>query len=137
MKQNGLCLADTINDLGFLHYQGGKGIIRDPQKAIKLFGKAADLRHPQAMFNYAALIDDGLVKNKDAQAAAHYLFKSLRSGAEDVLNQLSQNPLMFKKKTRIALQQLLAQAKFYDGSIDGLIGPGTKRSLKRAYGIIE
>ena len=57
---------DAINDLGFLYYQGGLGIARDTDRALAHFERAADLRHPQAMFNYAALIDDGLVAGKGA-----------------------------------------------------------------------
>lgn len=127
--------ADAINDLGFLYFQGGLGIKRNKKKAIALFGRAADLRHPQAMFNYAALIDDGIVAGKTPQDAAHYLYQALRSGSEDVLNQLLGNPKMFKKSTRIELQKRLAKVSLYDGKIDGQIGPATKKGLKRAYGI--
>ncbi|MCC2111317.1 MAG: SEL1-like repeat protein [Hyphomicrobiales bacterium] len=129
--------ADAINDLGFLYFNGGVGIARDPEKAIELFGRAAELRHPQAMFNYAALIDDGLVPGKTPAQAAIHLYRALRSGAEDVLKQLSENPRMFKQATRRELQELLADASFYDGAIDGQIGPATKLGMRRAYGFEE
>jgi len=129
--------ADALNDIGFLHFQGGLGIKRDQRMALIFFGRAADLRHPQAMFNYAALIDDGIVAGKTPKDAAGYLYKALRSGSEDVLNQLIDNPRMFKKTTRVALQKLLAEHSLYEGSIDGQIGPKTKQGLKRAYGVIE
>lgn len=129
--------ADAINDLGFLHYQGGLGIIRDPKKAIELFGEAADQRHPEAMFNYAALIDDGVVADKTADDAAEYLYRALRSGNEEVLGQLSDNPNMFKAATRRSLQRKLSERAFYSGSIDGQFGPQTQRGLRRAYGLSE
>ena len=129
--------ADAINDLGFLHYQGGQGIIRDQNRAIEFFGRAADLRHPQAMFNYAALIDDGIVPGKTSKDAGKYLYEALRSGATEVLNQLTKNPNMFKKPTRLELQRQLAEFKLYEGAIDGDIGPGTKKGLNRAYGLKE
>jgi len=129
--------ADAINDLGFLHHQGGLGIVRDQKRAIELFGRAADLRHPEAMFNYAALIDDGVVPGKSAKDAARYLYDSLRSGSEIVLKQLEDSPNMFKKTTRLELQRQLAAVKFYEGALDGQFGPGTKKGLKRAYGLKE
>ncbi|MCK7615854.1 caspase family protein [Roseibium sediminicola] len=129
--------ADAINDLGFLHFQGGLGIVRDPKKAIELFGQAADQRHPEAMFNYAALIDDGVVDGKSADDAAEYLYRALRSGNEEVLGQLSENPKMFKAETRRSLQRKLAERAFYSGSIDGQFGPQTQRGLRKAYGLSE
>ncbi|MFK5980243.1 MAG: caspase family protein [Rhizobiaceae bacterium] len=129
--------ADAINDLGFLHYQGGLGIIRDKKRALEYFGRAADLRHPEAMFNYAALIDDGLVPGKGPKDAAKYLYNALRTGAEEVLNQLLENPKMFKKPTRLELQKQLSKVTLYTGALDGQIGPGTKRGLKKAYGLQE
>ncbi|WP_209000976.1 caspase family protein [Stappia sp. BW2] len=129
--------ADAINDLGFLYYQGGLGIARDPKKAIELFGQAADQRHPEAMFNYAALIDDGVVDGKQPDDAAEYLYRALRSGNEEVLNQLSENPKMFKDTTRRSLQRKLSERAFYTGTIDGQFGPQTQRGLRKAYGLSE
>jgi TPR repeat protein len=132
-----LGFADAINDLGFFYYQGAEGIARDPKKAIELFIRAADLRHPQAMFNVAALIDDGLIPGKTEQDAANYLYQALRSGVEDVLDQLTKQPTMFKPGTRKALQAELKKNEFYAGSIDGQIGSGTQRSMRIAFGQTE
>lgn len=126
--------ADAINDLGFLYHQGAEGLPRDPAKAIALFLKAADLRHPQAMFNVAALIDDGTIKGRTPEDAAGYLYLALRSGVEEVLQQLTENPAMFSGPTRRALQAELARNKFYSGTIDGNIGTGTQRSMRIAFG---
>lgn len=129
-----LGFADAINDLGFLYYQGADGLPRDPKKAVDLFLQAADKRHPQAMFNAAALIDDGIVPGKSQDDAAYYLYSALRSGVSDVLAQLTDNPNQFKPGTRKALQNLLAKNQFYSGPIDGSIGKGTQRSMKIAFG---
>ena len=128
---------DAINDLGFLHFQGGLGVPRDPKRAIALFERAANLRHPEAMFNYAALIDDGIVEGKSLEDAARYLYDSLRSGNEETLNQLAENPRMFKAQTRSALQRRLKERSLYEGAIDGQFGPQTMRGLRKAYGIEE
>lgn len=129
--------ADAINDLGFLHYQGGLGLPADPGKALRLFERAADLRHPQAQFNFAALIDDGLIPNKGPEDSAKYLYEALRSGSQDVLNLLSERPTMFTTETRRSLQARLKENDFYSGAIDGDFGPGTQRGIRRAYGIEE
>ncbi len=126
--------ADAINDLGFLTYQGTEGLERDPEKAIALFTRAAELRHPQAMFNVAALIDDGIVPGKGPDDAARFLYLALRSGVEDVLTQLTTKPTMFKAETRKALQKILSENKFYEGTFDGAFGKGTQRSLRLAFG---
>jgi len=127
--------ADAINDLGFMYYQGGLGLTSNPQKALTFFARAADLRHPQAMFNFAALIDDGLVADKGPSDAAGYLYDALRSGNQDVLDLLSERPNMFKAPTRRALQSKLQEHSFYTGTIDGDFGPGTQRGIRKAYGL--
>ncbi|MEM9582861.1 MAG: caspase family protein [Pseudomonadota bacterium] len=129
--------ADAINDLGFMHYQGGLGLARNQKMALALFERAADLRHPQAMFNFAALIDDGLIATKGPEDAANYLYQALRSGSTDVLNILTERPNMFKDQTRKALQKRLQQYDFYAGTIDGDFGPGTQRGIRKAYGLNE
>ncbi|MCO6186287.1 caspase family protein [Rhizobium sp. L1K21] len=133
-KSADLGFADAINDLGFLYFQGAEGLKRDAGKAIQLFLQAADLRHPQAMYNTAALIDDGLVPGKTPEDAAQYLYDSLRSGVSDVLDQLSRRPEQFKPATRKALQALLKANGFYAGAIDGAFGKGTQRSMSLAFG---
>ncbi len=127
--------ADAINDLGFLHHQGSLGLPANPQKAYGFFQRAAELRHPQAQFNFAALIDDGLVPGQGPEDAAGFLYAALRSGSADVLNLLSERPTMFTLQTRRALQNKLRDNKFYQGSIDGDFGPGTQRGIRRAYGL--
>ena len=53
---------------------------------------------------------------------------------DDVLQQLSTRPTMFKPETRKALQAELSRNKFYKGTIDGDIGAGTQRSMRMAFG---
>ncbi|SPH18682.1 Putative beta-lactamase HcpC [Defluviimonas aquaemixtae] len=127
--------ADAINDLGFLQYHGGLGLPRNVDKALEHFERAADLRHPQAMFNFAALIDDGLVPGKGSDEAARYLYGALRAGSAEVFALLTERPTMFKDATRRALQAELRRHEFYKGAIDGDFGPGTQRSIRTAYGL--
>ena len=127
--------ADAINDLGFMHYQGGLGLTPDPQSALQFFERAADLRHPQALFNFAALIDDGRIPGKGPAESAGYLYDALRSGSKDVLDLLSEKPNMFTIDTRRALQSRLSDAGFYGGALDGSFGPGTVRAVRLAFGL--
>lgn len=128
--------SKAVNDMGFFYYQGSFGLPRDVDMALEKFREAADLRHPEAMFNYAALIDDGKVAEKGPADAGRYLYQALRSGSKAVFQQLAEQPNMFKIETRKALQQQLTDYGFYDGAIDGSFGPGTMKAVETAYGLV-
>ena len=132
-----LDFPDALNDLGFIYFQGGLGVAADPARALDYFERAANLRQPQAMFNYAALIDDGKIPGLGPKEAADYLYQSLRTGSAQVYELLRDRPAMFKLETRMALQSKLAQYAFYSGSIDGDFGPGTQRGIRAAFGLSE
>ncbi|MGV8986910.1 MAG: caspase family protein [Cypionkella sp.] len=127
--------ADAINDLGFLYFQGGLGLQPDQAKGIDYFRQAADLRHPEAMFNYAGMIDNGAIPDKGPADAAKYLYDALRAGSEDVLNQLTTNANSFTPKTLGALQKLLKEHQFYTGKTDGKFGSTTIAAIRVAFGL--
>lgn len=125
---------DALNDLGFFYFQGEMGLARDAAKGLKYFERAADLRQPQAMFNFAAMIDDGNIPGKGAAEAGEYLYRSLRSGSQEVRDLLIEKPTMFKLETRKALQANLAENGFYTGALDGGFGKGTQAAIAAAFG---
>lgn len=129
--------ADALNDLGFIYYQGGLNVVPNQKRGLEYFQKAADLRHPQAMFNVAALIDDGVIPGRTYEDAAEYLYRSLRTGSKDVYELLRDRPEMFKLETRMAMQRKLSKYAFYKGTIDGDFGAGTQRGIRAAYGLTE
>ncbi|MBO0905806.1 caspase family protein [Jiella sonneratiae] len=126
--------ADALNDLGWLYAQGADGLLRDERKSIDYFAKAAEKRHPEALFNYAAMIDDGKVPGRGRSEAGAYLYDSIRAGNEDAVRILTKNPKMFSAEAIQALQRRLREFDFYDGSIDGALGPRSNRGLQLAAG---
>jgi len=126
--------ADALNDMGFFYFQGDLGLPRDAAKGLAYFERAADQRHPEAMFNFASMIDDGNVPHKSAADAGDYLYRALRSGATQVHDLLRDRPTLFKPATRRALQAKLAENGFYSGGLDGNFGPGTLRAISAAFG---
>lgn len=129
--------ADAVNELGYFHFTGGLGIPLDQRKALELFRRAADLDQPEALFNMAGFIDDGHVPGAGAPEAAAYLYRAIRLGSETVLEALTNQSQSFKVDTRKAFQQELQANGFYSGALDGDFGPGTIKSLRIAYGLIE
>ncbi|MFG6591109.1 caspase family protein [Sulfitobacter sp. 1A12157] len=127
--------AGALNDLGFIHLQGELGQEADPELALDYFRRAADRRHPAAMFNFAAMIDDGKVPGRGAADAALYLYRALRAGDGTLLGLMQEEPRLFDSDTRKALQRKLSDFGFYDGAIDGLYGDGTQAAIRAAFGL--
>ena len=107
----------------------------DPEAALDYFRRAADRRHPAAMFNFAAMIDDGKVPGRGAADAALYLYRALRAGDGTLLGLMQDEPQLFNSDTRKALQRKLSDFGFYDGAIDGLYGAGTPAAIRAAFGL--
>ncbi len=97
--------------------------------------RAAKARDPEAQYNLAALIDDGIVPGGRPEDAAQLLYEALRSGNERVLSVVPQMNEQFEIGTRRALQEVLRKNGFYDGALDGEIGPGTAAAMRRAFGL--
>ncbi len=129
--------GNALNELGFIHFQGLYGLTPDQGLGINYFLRAAKARDPEAQYNLAALIDDGLVPNGQPKDAADLLYQALRSGNERVLSVVPQMNEQFEIATRQALQELLRDNGFYDGPLDGQIGDGTAAAMRRAFGLEE
>jgi TPR repeat protein len=127
--------AAALNDLGFIHLQGALGQQANSELALDYFHRAADRRHPAAMFNFAAMIDDGKVSGRGAADAALYLYRALRAGDGTLLGLMQAEPNLFDSDTRKALQRKLSDFGFYDGAIDGLYGEGTQAAIRAAFGL--
>lgn len=128
---------NALNDLGFMYAQGLLGLTPDQTRAFQLFEQAAEKRHPQALFNFAVLIDQGVVPGRGPADAARYLFDAVRTGQKDVRRLLCERPDMFSTDTRAELQRILGDRGFYAGAIDASFGVGTTRGIALAYGVPE
>lgn len=127
--------GNALNELGFIHFQGMYGLPSDPTTGIHYFTRAAAARDPEAQYNLAALIDDGMVPGRGPEDSALLLYEALRSGNQRVLSVAPMMEEQFEPETRRALQKVLQEKGFYDGRIDGEIGPGTAAAMRRAFGI--
>ena len=126
---------DALNDMGYFYFLGKMGLPEDTSLGIEFIGRAAEQRHTQALYNYAAIIDDNLVPGRTPQDAARFLYLALRTGNTEVLQTLKNNPKSLTRPTWVALQDILQRYAFYEGSIDGSYGPATARGLRRAAGL--
>lgn len=127
--------GNALNEMGFIHFQGLFGLTPDQGLGIDFFTRAARERDPEAQYNLAALIDDGIVPGRDASDAAALLYQALRSGNARVLSVVPMMNEQFELATRRALQEELRENGFYDGAIDGSIGAGTEAAMRRAFGL--
>jgi uncharacterized protein len=129
--------GDAVNELGFFYFNGALGLPLDQAKALTLFRRAADLDNAEALFNVASFIDDGHLPDAGPPEAASYLYRAIRLGSKNVLEALTDQSQSFKTETRKALQAQLRDNGFYSGPVDGDFGPGTIKSLRMAFGLIE
>jgi uncharacterized protein len=127
----------AVNDLGFFHYNGEYGLPKDSAKALELFVLAAQLGHSEARFNVASFAANGLAPGLGPKDAADLLYRALRAGSSLSLNGLLQHADRFPVETWKELQKKLAENGFYDGAVDGQMGPGTKEAILAAYGEAE
>jgi hypothetical protein len=128
---------DALNDLGFFSYTGSLGVQLDQPKALEYFQRAADLGQTEAMVNVASFIDKGKIPGRTPADAAVYLYRAIRGGSQGALEALTDQPEYFSKATWSALQAKMAEAGFYIGTPDGKPGPGTKKALRRTFGLID
>jgi len=64
--------ADAQTSLGFM-YQNAQGCEKDDKKAVEFYTKAAEAKHPYALFNLAVLYMNGLCGLECDQFKAHEL----------------------------------------------------------------
>lgn len=137
--KTGLSWLEKAADLGEVSayftlgniYFNGKIVKTDLKKAFDYQLKAADKDNPDsnALVAFRYLYGDGTKKN--AAKSAEYLYRAIQLGSEfahDNLKDYAADRLVISH-----LQELLQQDSFYDGEIDGSLGPGTRTAVEAAF----
>ncbi len=111
--------------LGLIFEEGRAGPA-DYSKAAEQFRKGADLGDPVAASLLARSYEHGRGVPTDPQRAGDLYVTALQGGIE----WMYQTKRVWTGPTARAVQQRLSQLGYYDGAIDGAIGPGTKAAMK-------
>lgn len=128
--------------LGQLHYQGGRGVPQDPQRALHYFLQAADAGNPIAMAFLGKIYLEGSEAVKQDNDTAYKYFKK----AADMGNPVGQSGLGIMYLHGKGVEQDYAKASKYftqaaeQGWVDGQLqlgimyfnGLGTRRDYKLA-----
>jgi len=79
----------SLNKMGDYHYYGHSGDI-NLKHALKWYGKAADLKHPQSIFNIAAMLEDHShrISTRDISAITDSLQISNATNHDEIIVQL-------------------------------------------------
>jgi hypothetical protein len=128
--------AASIASLGWLYWEG-LGVGQDYRESARWHRRAADLGYSYSMVSVAILLDEGRGVTADPAAAAKYLVDAYLLGNEDAQGWLFNNSDQWAHSTRREVQRILQAAGYYDGQIDGALGPASRSALeayKRKHG---
>ena len=102
-----------------LMYSGGFGVPKNPEKALKLYGKAANLGHVSAQKEYGTALAIGDGAEQDVEEGLKWLFIAARTGDQDAgvyalrFSQLMNRKIVLNAR-RKASQWLTAFRKNHD-----------------------
>lgn len=113
------------------YLSGGPGIEADPEAGFRLFDRALDKDEPMALATVATLIDQGFGKHFPGLDSTDMVMRALAQGesglASVVGTTAGTQPL--SAETIKSVQEKLAEARFYDGELDGTFNPLFMRAL--------
>ena len=111
---------------GTLLLSGEHGIAKDPAKAMEWLQRAKDAGSTEAGIILALVHDQS---GTDTAKAARYVLEAFKAGTPFVF--LLTDDESFKLSSRLweEIQRQLSRAGYYDSTIDGVFGSGTKRAL--------
>lgn len=118
-----------MHNLGNAYLRGWTGRA-DAREGVRWLFKAADSDEDRANFALALVHETGQGVAKDSRAAAGYMLKALKAGDENHLAAVVENFNQFSVQFRRELQRLMKDAGVYEGTIDGQMGPGTRRAIE-------
>ena len=121
--------ADAAYRLGIWLLRA-RGALHDPNRAKTALTKAAEAGDARAMWELGLLLaagSDGVPP--DLVLAADYLLAAQRADDPFALMDLNEANRRLPKSLRQIIQERLKAAGYYNGAIDGDIGPGTHKAL--------
>jgi TPR repeat protein len=116
--------AEGMAALGTM-YSTGRGVEKNPATAAAWYIEAAKRGQLLAIHNLAYHYDKGIGVARDPQLAAGYIYEALERRYQFTYQQMMQNSRAWSRAFRKALQQRLAAAGYYSGSVDGAFGRTT------------
>ncbi|MCP4936025.1 MAG: SEL1-like repeat protein [bacterium] len=114
-----------MNNLASVYDGNGYG-----EEAVRWYRKAADKGYETAMYNLGWMYEKGRGVKQDRQMAAQYIIDAIRKRNKNTAPYMAADVATWSKQFRLELQRLLQAAGVYDGSIDGSLGPGTRRAMQ-------
>ncbi|MBL4786431.1 MAG: SEL1-like repeat protein [Cohaesibacteraceae bacterium] len=117
--------ADGQHNLGFM-YHYGKGVTKNYKQAVSWYRKAAEQGDAGGQYNLGGMYEYGEGIAKDPKQAAKWYYKGLTGKNKWSFTRTN----LWDISTLKALQRLLKNAGYYTSTIDGRMGPGTRRAMK-------
>jgi len=111
-------------------YDDGEGIDKNQSKANQWYRRAADQGRSSAMWNLSINLDEGMGGPRDPAGSAKYLLMAYRAGHKKAATAFDKGLKAWQLATRREVQRALKNAGYYNGTIDGQIGAGTRRSAR-------
>jgi TPR repeat protein len=110
----------------------GSGVARDDGMALDWYKRASEKDNTLAMFNLAAMYDDGRAVKKNPVEAAALILRSLKLKNAAVYQAVAGNHRAWSRDFTIALQKALARDGFYRGKVDGAFGKPMLSAMQAA-----
>jgi TPR repeat protein len=113
--------------VGVAAYQrGGDEALRE---GLRWMEQAAENGEAASYYTLAYAYGFGHGTTRDPRKSAAFMFRSLESGSDTALTQMTQNPDQWPRDMRRALQIKLQEARIYRSSVDGNFGPATIKAI--------
>ncbi len=111
------------------YYLIGIGTPKDKAEGRRWLEKAASLGEENAMFNLSYFYDRARETGVDPGMAADWMIRAIRAQSAQAAEYLIRRPWDFSVAFRKELQKRLKEAGYYQGAIDGKLGPGSRRAI--------
>lgn len=110
-------------------YLNGRGVKADQREGVSWMRRAAAAGISDSYYSLAYAHAFGKGTDRDPDAAARFMFLSLKARSETALGQMTRNFDQWPPDMRRALQGILKQQGYYSSSLDGYFGPATMEAI--------